>query len=374
VLATWGLRRPRILLPRDAAQWSAGRLRVVLAHELAHIARSDWLMQLVADLVRAVFWFNPLLWIACTRLRRESEHACDDRVLHAGVAADRYAAHLLALARRAQRLHRYASAVPMARSSTLERRIAAMLNPAINRRALSTRALVACAGLVAIVAIPIAVLRAAQTSPLPLTGVIYDGTGAVMPGVAVTVEDEQQNKLLSGSTDGGGRFTLDSVAPGKYVLVAELPGFKALRQPMDLRQAADWQRVATLQVGTLKETVSIRAPRPTKSRPSAGSGVGPSPVRVGGNIKAPTKTATANPVYPASMREAGLEGVVPLEAIISRDGTVQSVRVLSAQIHPDFVKAAIEAVQQWRYTPTLLNGVPVEVMMNVTLNFSLSDQ
>jgi TonB family protein len=374
VLATWGLRRPRILLPRHAADWSADRLRVVLTHELAHIARADWSVQLAADLVCAVFWFNPLMWIASDRLRRDSEQACDDRVLGAGVTGDRYATHLLAIARRARRPHQLASAVPMARSSTLERRIAAMLNPAVNRRALTTRALMICAGLVAIVAVPIAGLRAAQTTPLPLTGVVYDPTGAVMPQVALTIEDEQQNKIQAGSTDGGGRFVMEAIAPGSYILVAELPGFRPLRQTMELRRAADWQRAITLQVGTLKETVSIQARRPTASRPSAGTGAAPSPVRVGGNIKAPMKLANVNPEYPPTMREAGLEGQVPLEAIISRDGSVQSLRVLSAQVHPDFVKAAVDAVQQWRYSPTLLNGAPVEVVMNVTLNFSLENQ
>jgi protein TonB len=73
------------------------------------------------------------------------------------------------------------------------------------------------------------------------------------------------------------------------------------------------------------------------------------------------------------MREAGLEGVVPLEAIIGRDGTVQSLRVVSAQVHPDFARAAIDAVRQWRFDPTLLNGKPVEVVMNVSVEFALDD-
>ena len=73
------------------------------------------------------------------------------------------------------------------------------------------------------------------------------------------------------------------------------------------------------------------------------------------------------------MREAGREGVVPIEAIIGRDGTVASIRVLSAQVHPDFAIAAVDAVRQWRFTPTLLNGRPVEVVMTVSVTFNLSD-
>ena len=74
------------------------------------------------------------------------------------------------------------------------------------------------------------------------------------------------------------------------------------------------------------------------------------------------------------MRAAGREGVVPIEAIIGMDGTVTSVRVLTAQVHPDFAIAAVDAVRQWRFTPTLLNGSPVDVVMTVSVSFKLADQ
>ena len=110
------------------------------------------------------------------------------------------------------------------------------------------------------------------------------------------------------------------------------------------------------------------APPPAPSQPR-----GPLPVRIGGNIRAPRKELDVHPVYPVSMRQAGREGVVPIDAIIGRDGTVTSVRVLSAQVHPDFAIAAVDAVRQWRFSPTLLNGAPVEVVMTVSVRFSLSD-
>lgn len=72
------------------------------------------------------------------------------------------------------------------------------------------------------------------------------------------------------------------------------------------------------------------------------------------------------------MLAAGLSGVVPVEAVIAQDGTVSSVRVLRAQVHPDFAIAAADAVRQWRFTPTLLNKVPVEVSMTVTIRFDLT--
>src|SRR5262249_37173334 len=99
MLATWGLFRCKVVLPCDAESWPEDRIDVVLRHELAHVRRHDWLLQIVAELMRVVYWFNPLMWIACTRLRCESEQACDDTVLSSGVAGSEYAAHLLELAR-----------------------------------------------------------------------------------------------------------------------------------------------------------------------------------------------------------------------------------------------------------------------------------
>ena len=71
----------------------------MLRHELAHIRRGDWAVLIAAELLRAVYWFNPLVWIACSRVRQESEYACDDAVLNAGVEGSEYATHLLDLAR-----------------------------------------------------------------------------------------------------------------------------------------------------------------------------------------------------------------------------------------------------------------------------------
>ena len=87
-LATWGLQRPRIGLPHGAADWPEARIRAVLHHELAHIRRRDWIVQLVAQFVCAAQWFNPLCWIAGRRLRQLSEMACDDAALRCGMAAD----------------------------------------------------------------------------------------------------------------------------------------------------------------------------------------------------------------------------------------------------------------------------------------------
>ena len=370
LLATWGVFRPQVLLPRAAAEWPLDRVHIVFSHELAHISRHDWLVQIGAESVRAMLWFNPLAWIVCARLRRESEQACDDEVLATGVGGREYAGHLLALARQCRRPpSAWASVVPMAHPSTLERRITAMLNPRLARQAPSRRVIAIATAAFMVVAIPVAALRARQAGPAPLSGTVYDITGGVMPGVQVTLVDSTEVSAKATSNASGG-FQFASVAAGKYVLEAAVPGFRALRHEFELRDAADWNRAVTLQVSELKETVSVRESR---MNVSAQAGAPPQPARVGGNIRAPRKEVHVAPVYPVSMREAGLTGVVPVEALIGRDGTVTSVRVLSAQVHPDFVIAAVDAVRQWRFTPTLLNGVAVEVVMRVSVAFDLDD-
>jgi TonB family protein len=371
LLATFGLFRPRVLLPAQARGWDDERARVVLSHELAHIRRHDWIVQIGAEVLRIVYWFNPLVWAACSGLRRESEQACDDAVLGGGVRPRDYAVHLLELARTCRRSGpAWAAATPMARRSTLERRFAAMLNPTLDRRPLSLRAVVLTSALLLIVTLPTAAFRARQ-APLPLAGSVYDATGAVLPGVELTVEDARKNKFKA-VTDASGHFEFSQLEPGHYVLEASLAGFRALRHEFDLRDARDWDRAITLQVGELTETVAVKGQR-LSGAPAPSMSAGSQRIRVGGNIRVPRRVKDVDPVYPPSMREAGREGVVPLEAIIGRDGTVHSVRVLSANIHPDFAVAAADAVRQWRFQPTLLNGAPVEVTMTVTVKFSLSE-
>jgi protein TonB len=93
------------------------------------------------------------------------------------------------------------------------------------------------------------------------------------------------------------------------------------------------------------------------------------PVRVGGNIKQPTKTRDQKPVYPPIAQSARVQGVVIIEAVIGPDGRVKEAKVLRSI--PLLDQAALDAVKQWQFTPTLLNGVPVPVIMTVTVNFTL---
>ena len=244
-----------------------------------------------------------------------------------------------------------------------------MLNPRLDRRVPTRRALFGLAVAVVLLLLPVALLRAAQSARQPLDGVVYDTTGAVLPGIAVTLDDGPAKVEVQ--TDPSGRFRFDGVEPGSHVLQVAVPGFRALRQPITLRTDGDWNRAVTMQVGDLRETVSVRARRPASITPLADAASGPTPVRVGGNIRAPRKTVNVNPEYPKRMVDAGLEGKISVEAVVGIDGRVARARALTVEAHPDLAQAAVDAVRQWRFEPTLLNGSPVEIVMTVSVDFSL---
>jgi hypothetical protein len=136
---TFGTRLPTILVPAAADTWSSERRRAVLLHELAHIVRRDCATQTAAAVACAIYWFHPGVWWAASRMRREREIACDDRVVAAGTQPGDYAGHLLELAYACTGSGTPALAVSMARPSEIEGRLRAILDAARNRRTLPRR-------------------------------------------------------------------------------------------------------------------------------------------------------------------------------------------------------------------------------------------
>lgn len=153
---TWGIKNPVILLPAsEHCGWA-------IVHERAHIQRRDWLWQTVAHAITALFWFHPLVWLAASRLRKEAEHAADDQVLATGAEPEDYAAQLVDVARHVRTAF---DGVAMVRTSAIEYRIRAIVNPLVNRRAVGSRLkmLVSAAGLA------LALIAAASSTPTVLT-------------------------------------------------------------------------------------------------------------------------------------------------------------------------------------------------------------
>ena len=372
LLATWGIVRPRIILPAGADEWPEELVRVILRHEIAHIRRGDWLFQMAGELVRAVYWFNPLAWFACRRLRIESEQACDDEVLAAGTEPSDYAAHLVSLARHFSDHRAWFPAPAMARRSTLHRRVAAMLNTRLNRNppALGTR----LATMVFMLAATYAV-AAAQTSPT-YSGTLFDPQGGVLPGVSVTLTSSE-GAVQETHSNASGQFQFRGIGAGQYWLEAQLAGFKSHKRKVSVADTGVMQSIV-LELGSVRETINIvdsggdmAAPvtreAAAPARPACGEpAANPDGVRVGGNIRVPIKLKDVRPVFPASMR--GKEGDVVLNAVIGTDGFVHDIRVGRGE--QAFADAFIAAVTQWHFDATLLNCVAVETPMTITGHFA----
>ena len=125
---TFGFSRSTIVLPQAADSWGAGELTSALRHELEHVRRDDWALQILARAAASLYWPNPLVWVALRRFFVEAERACDDAVVASGRDADAYAGQLVALARRVSRLHAL-PALAMASPSKLALRVRAVLDP-----------------------------------------------------------------------------------------------------------------------------------------------------------------------------------------------------------------------------------------------------
>jgi len=138
---TWGVIRPVILLPTYVASWSAEERDVVIRHERAHIERRDWMWQAFAQVMTAIFWFHPLMWLAARQLRNEAEHAADDVTLAGGIQAPDYADRLMAVARQYTGRSTAAGAgVAMLRHPALAERVAAILDAGRIRKSASVGA------------------------------------------------------------------------------------------------------------------------------------------------------------------------------------------------------------------------------------------
>ena len=371
---TFGIFHPVIILPAGAPSWPSDRRRIVLSHELAHIARNDWILQICAELARTVYWFHPLVWLAAARLRQESERACDDAVLLSGVAPSHYASQLLDLARTLKNSGRvWSTALAIARPSNLERRFAAMLNPSVNRRQVSTGMKLLIPFLALALLTPLAALRlSAQDRAGKTSGSVHDPSGAGLSNATIVMSNHSANTIDMTTTDKEGNFTFTALPAGNYELQVLKSGFQTYRQPdVSLDPGRDFTANFTLEVGAISEHVTVVPENGEKPIVTEKTNGIPSRLGIGGGVEAAKLVNKVQPIYPKTAKSAGVQGTVVLHAVIGKDGKPLSLRVMNGQIDPDLARSAVEAVSQWRYTPTLLNGEPIEVDTTVTVNYTL---
>jgi TonB family protein len=213
--------------------------------------------------------------------------------------------------------------------------------------------------------------------------VVSDQTDGLLPGVRVSLLDEGLQPIREVYSNANGRFEFDGLPPGNYGWRAALPGFRLVQERIAIA-AENIQRNVILELGTLAETVTVRAGTSDTSARFAGDiSVPPDPRRglspvpscdggrgpwVGGVVRAPTKIRDITPRYPSELAGSGIGGVVILEAVVDVNGFVSSVSVLKSA-HPALDQAAVDAVRQWAFNPARLNCTAVEIFYNVTASF-----
>ena len=398
VPAVFGFWKPRIILPDDARCWTTARLRMVLKHERMHISRHDTRTHVLTQFVCALYWANPLVWYAAACLRREAEQACDNGVLEQGESPALYAGELVEIVQSLRTAgEQLEGGLAMGRVSELEGRLKAMLKSGSSRRK-ATPLVVTGACLVSlIILLPLAALRAPAQQAGAIAGTVLDGSGAVVPGARVTVLLTGTDRKEFTSTNATGRFTLRPVPDGTYGVTVAASGFALYKlEGIQVKGGAPADLQVVLNIGTMREAMEVNGgnsapPRgvvggvpggmqpPIPPVPGAASAAAapappamPQRIRVGGNLQYARMTKKVNPAYPPDCKAEGIEGTVALRATIGRDGGVLNLERINELVDARLAQAAIDAVQQWRYQPTLLNGQPVEVVTEIEVNFTLS--
>jgi len=270
-----------------------------------------------------------------------------------------------------------------------------------------------------------------QTARGRVTGTVRDRDGGVLVAAPVIATSVPGGDRRTTETDTRGEFVLADLAPGTYDVTITKPGFKTFKASLTIVSSESVRTNVQLEIGSLSETISVRGlpgPRPSNPAPIAQTSSDPrtaadyfdaaklyyqqgrladaeamtlralellraataespkqlpairslleqsvpdpdGPIRVGGDVVPPMRTKYVEPVYPPIALTAGVEGVVFIEARVGKDGSVTDAKVLRGI--PLLDEAALDAVRQWVFSPTKLNGAPVDIVMTVTVNFKL---
>ncbi|MCY4573646.1 MAG: M56 family metallopeptidase [Gemmatimonadetes bacterium] len=212
---TGGLWRPAVLLPTSAVNWSLGRRRAVLMHEIIHVRRRDTLRQLLIRAALAVYWFHPLAWLASRLAASAREEACDEEVLACGARASEYAGHLLSVSTAMSPAPSVLS-LPLVRHSRsqLERRIVSVLNPRRPRRSATATAVLLTA--IGGVGVSAAVIR-------PVRNALQDNPIVGLAPAEQTLDGKKFGKIQSVRELSDGRVLLSDIGEReRYLYVADL--------------------------------------------------------------------------------------------------------------------------------------------------------
>lgn len=431
---TYGLHKPAVLFPESFIKMEANLQRPIACHELLHVQRRDWVYIVVEEILRSVFWFHPAVRWALGRIHLSREQVVDREVLRVTHERGHYLESLLHIA--SLRGRPAAVPAPLLlKERHLVQRVALMLKESKMTRSrlilslVSIAALLLWTGTFAAGVFPLTGSpRVESMAPAPPAAAPIVMTNAPEPlkkqqQEPIRVGNEvQASKLiykvlpvypeLAKRARVEGVVTLQvttnedgTVADIKILRAHPLlsqPAIDAVKQwrysptllngvPVPVQAYVDVEfKLSDTSAGTEQPPLSVGIiggnPAGVTSGAVAGailSGSSPQstnpapplprrvePMRIGGTVLESRILYKVDPVYPQLAKDARVEAVVILEANVDEQGNVSGVRVL--QSHPLLEQAAIDAVKQWRYQPTLLNGQPVPVVGTVTVEFRLT--
>ncbi len=328
----WGVFSPVILLPSSYKEWDDARFRRVMAHELAHVQRADWLIKVVCKICCAIFWSVPLVWYIAKRIEWYAELASDDMVVANTDCRAEYAEDLLTLASEKKKSDWFMNFV---RSSALFERIRYVLDGRSQRDVLSLPTKF-CYGLVAtMLMLPLVLIHA---TPMPL----YLDLSA---GIPVHVPESNKNSSTSQAHDVDIRYYL----PDVHYTSSQPPEKPRFQEDMLIISRPDLSSMQGLVDST--EITMARVAVPTV------------------DVKGLLPERMVTPVYPRKAIDREIEGQVIVQFDIDQQGNVINPRVVSSQPSRIFDSAVLRALKQSKYRPMEIEGQPIKVK-NVTETFS----
>jgi TonB family protein len=411
---TFGIFRPTIALPSTFDALAPAVQRSVICHELLHVKRRDVIAALVEEIVVAALWFHPWAWLLRSRIRVAREQTVDARAVAMLGSRDEYVRCLVDMSGHDLAPHLSHAGAGMLRPRELRTRIDAILKEVHMSRG---RATVAAALLVSVMAgtclmasglFPLRTAGGVETivqAPgrhIELARVFSRGQTPVAPSsearrqIRMTPAEYPPDALAKGirgtvmvdiTINPAGDVTTASVVSGPQELRAAAfntamglkyePGASTTAARVGVQFQMDrmsWGvRIVDLRPSVAGGAIGARAVgafQPSESTQASGvDWMGA--VRVGGDVRPPRKIKDVPPVYPETAQNARVQGVVVLEARVDESGNVSDAKPLRSI--PLLDDAAIDAVKQWKYEPSLLNGAPTAVVMTLTVNFTLRD-
>ncbi len=343
----WGFKKPVILLPSTYREWDLARLERVVAHEISHVKRNDWIIKALSKVICALFWAVPLVWYVSGKMQWFAELACDDNVVNKYDCRTEYADDLMSLSSDARHSD---WALNFNRSSNLFLRIQHVLDGRNQRMGIEPLTkylqLIVCFAIV----IPVSVLQAMPKASMS----IVDGGGTW------SLEFHKPEKELKQSDGAGENLMSRFVLPVEKTFVA-LPDQPAFEE--EVFTFSELTKTTDVDVGIAESHTTDNV----KLEKINVAGLNTLTVpRV--DIKGVLPQTLVTPTYPRKAIDRGIEGLVIVQFNISESGNVEQPRIIHSQPNKIFDRAVMKALKKSQYRPMEIEGRATKIK-NVTESY-----